>query len=169
MSRAKLEAKQSIVSGLMCVTWEGREYDIPLSMYHALRAYAGQDQQAEQPMKLSDQPTSAQQQAHAVDHEIDGIGRVSDDVLCRQRSAASQVSPEGGSKSDNPEPASAARLAAPEGCVVVPAKGLLAVRDAILDDDHAEAWHQLYTLVPWNDPYHPWDEWECLAAAKEGK
>jgi hypothetical protein len=57
-----------------------------------------------------------------------------------------------------------------DGCVPIPAKVLLAIRDEIAKGDTEEAFHLLYRAVPWKDPYKPWAEWEELAAlSKESK
>lgn len=49
----------------------------------------------------------------------------------------------------------------PSGMVRVKVKNLLAVRDALVDKDCEEAYHQLYTSVDWADPYNPFAEWEA--------
>jgi hypothetical protein len=58
-----------------------------------------------------------------------------------------------------------------DGCVPIPAKTLLAIRDEIVKGDKEEAFHMLYWAgPPWKDPYKPWAEWEELAAlSKESK
>jgi hypothetical protein len=50
--------------------------------------------------------------------------------------------------------------------VSVSVKGLLAIRDALIVNDKQEAYHQLYNLVKWNDPYKPWSEWETIQGDK---
>ena len=51
----------------------------------------------------------------------------------------------------------------PEGMVIVKSERLIACRDALVDNDVSEAYHQLYTSVDWADPYNPWLEWEAAA------
>lgn len=53
--------------------------------------------------------------------------------------------------------------------VLVPAAGLLAIRDALIAEDQTEAYHQLYSLVPWKDPFKPWIEWEAMLEAAQGE
>ncbi len=60
---------------------------------------------------------------------------------------------------DNKDLARAAIV--PSGMVLVKANSLLAVRDALVDDDVTEAYHQLYWSVDWADPYKPFAEWEA--------
>jgi hypothetical protein len=57
----------------------------------------------------------------------------------------------------------------PVGMVLVKASSLLACRDALLDKDAGEAYHQLYWSVDWNDPYNPWLEWEAATPKGEMK
>ena len=64
---------------------------------------------------------------------------------------------------------SAENVAPAPGFVSVPVEGLLAIRDALTEHDEGEAYHRLYTLVTWNNPYEPWAEWVALLAAREGK
>lgn len=56
-----------------------------------------------------------------------------------------------------------------EDQVAIPAKALLAIRDAIVIGNTDEAFHQLYFAVPWKDPFEPWAEWERILAALESK
>jgi hypothetical protein len=51
--------------------------------------------------------------------------------------------------------------------VIVPAKGLMAIHDALVASDVGEAYHQLYYLVPWQDPFNPWAEWKALIPSIE--
>lgn len=44
--------------------------------------------------------------------------------------------------------------------VLVSARSLIAVREALIDKDLEEAYHQLYWSVDWKDPFNPWKEWE---------
>ena len=58
----------------------------------------------------------------------------------------------------------------PEGMVLTKVANLIACRDALVDKDENEAYHQLYTSFDWGDPYKPWAEWEfMLAAAPKGE
>lgn len=61
--------------------------------------------------------------------------------------------------------------AIPPGMVLAKVANLIACRDALVDKDRDEAYHQLYTSCDWTDPYSPWAEWEAVlnAAPKPGE
>jgi len=48
--------------------------------------------------------------------------------------------------------------------VPIPVKSVLAVRDALVEGDCDEAYHQLYWAFGWKDPFNPWAELEAAVS-----